>query len=276
MIRFLCLLGNPASHSLSPFMQNAALDNLELLDKYMYFALETDDLDKAMKLFRENSIYGANITIPYKERVFKYLDTKNISDEAKKIGAINTISKKDKVLYGHNTDWSGFLNCLNKHKKISTFKGKSALVVGSGGASKAVIYALYSIGVKIDVLSRTKTKPEEVCPKNPLAINRVINKMSDIGDVDMIINTTPLGMQGEHEDKTPVDKKYITEKMLCIDLIYNPFKTRFLKEAESKKAKIINGVDMLVYQGAESFKIWTKKHAPINVMRKAVLEKLNI
>jgi len=251
---FLFVIGYPVSHSKSPKMHNATLDSLGLLGKYTYNKAEIKNIEDVAKFVRINSFHGASITIPHKETIIPYLD--EISDSAKKIGAVNTIYKKKDKLCGENTDWFGVMKTLEKEYDTEILKNQNALVIGSGGASKAVVYALQKLGMNIEVMSRTKKKIDDL---------RVINKIEDTSYIKLIVNTTPLGMTGKHENKTPIDKKFISKDHICFDVIYTPEKTKFLKDAEEKNAKIINGEKMLRYQGEMAMKFWintttTKTH----------------
>lgn len=269
------VVGNPLHQTLSPIMYNCAFEKLGLTEDFAYFALETKYIDKAISLLREDSMIGCSVTIPFKEKLFGKMDRTNISKEAHAIGAINTLVKNNSILYGHNTDWIGFQKCIKKHADVSKLKNKKALIFGGGGASKAVIYALTDLGMDITVYSRSNKAPKDVFPSNPKLV-KVISSVQDIDpEIKMMVNTTPLGMKGhEGEDKSPIDKKWITKDMICVDVVYNPLETVFLKDAKSKGAKVIPGLDMLVYQGAEAFKLWTGKAAPISVMRQCCINKL--
>jgi len=221
------------------------LDRLGLLGEYTYNKAEIKDIKDVSKFLKLPSVHGASITIPHKETIIPYLD--EISDSAKIIGAVNTVYKKNDKLYGENTDWFGFLETLKEEVDIKVLKNKTALVIGSGGASKAVVYALKKIGMKIEIMSRTKKEIESL---------KVINKIEDTSHVKLIVNTTPLGMTGEYENQTPIDKNFISKDHICFDVIYTPEKTRFLKDAKEKGAKIINGEKMLKYQGEKAMSLW--------------------
>jgi len=255
MSKFLFVIGYPVSHSKSPKMHNTTLDSLGLLGEYTYSKAEIENISDVAKFIKMDSFHGASITIPHKEKIIPYLD--EISDPAKKIGAVNTVYIKKGKLCGENTDWFGVMKTLEEEIDTEILKNQTALIIGSGGASKAVIYALKKLNMKIEVLSRTKTKASEVFP-NDIKDIKVINELAKTSYFKLIVNTTPLGMIGKYENQTPINKKFISKDHICFDVIYTPKKTRFLKEAKEQGSKIINGEKMLQYQGRMAMKFWIK------------------
>ena len=209
----------------------------ENLESYEYVNCDINKVEDFNKI-KLKDFSGFNVTIPYKEKIIKFLDI--IDENAKKIGAVNTIQIKEGKLIGYNTDYIGFL------KTIEGYDFKKAAILGSGGASKAIAFALKSRGIEYVVFSR---KSDEKFLKYDEQKNYIPN-------TNLIINTTPLGTFPNKEDCPPIDFEYISKKSYCYDLIYNPLKTRFLIESEKLGASIKNGLEMLENQAEESWRIW--------------------
>ncbi|MDI6786504.1 MAG: shikimate dehydrogenase [bacterium] len=276
--KILGLIGYPATYSLSPIMHNAAFKQLGLDYVYLVFPAESNDLRKAMEGLKAIKFAGANVTIPYKEVIMDYLD--EISKEARLIGAVNTIKNIEGKLYGYNTDGFGFIESLKK--QIGIFlKGKKVFMLGAGGAAKAVALSLALEEVsEIVIVDKFKKKAMDLsdyleknidCKSVAIRIEDVkIGKK--ISNADIIVNATPVGMK--KEDPLLIDVKYLREDQIIYDLIYTPQETLLLKEARRLKLKAINGLEMLLYQGAKSFNIWTERDAPIEIMRKALSKEL--
>ena len=186
-----------------------------------------------------SKINGLNVTIPYKEKIIPYLD--KIDKSASEIGAVNTIAKKNNKLIGYNTDFVGFINSFKNNLNFN-----NALILGTGGASKAVQYALNIKKINFDIASRQKN----IKYKSYKKINESLK------EYDLIINTTPIGTYPNISEKPKLNYSLLSEKHFCYDLIYNPKKSSFLLECEKKGAKTINGLEMLQSQAEESWKIW--------------------
>ena len=186
-----------------------------------------------------NNIKGLNVTIPYKEKIITFLD--KIDKSASEIGAVNTIAKKNNKLIGYNTDYIGFINSFKNNLNF-----KNALILGTGGASKAIQYALNIKKINFDIASR----------KNNIKYKSYKKINESLHEYDLIINTTPIGTYPNVSEKPKLNYSLINEKYFCYDLIYNPKKSSFLVECEKKGAKIINGFEMLKSQAEESWKIW--------------------
>jgi shikimate dehydrogenase len=271
----LVVIGDSIDKSLSPIMHNTALVSLGLNNDYQYgkINLNNDELVTFVELIRKGDIFGANVTFPHKIAIKDYMD--ELTKEAKLIGAVNTIYKCDKKIIGHNTDGIG---CLNSFKDESIdITGKKIMILGAGGASRAIAFtfALNNVA-KIYIVNRSIEKAiklaDDVKQKTNIVITghniKEINYL--IKDCDILINTTIVGMKGDFINQTIVDKNDLHSNLIVMDIIYNPSKTKLLYDAEKKGCKIINGLGMLVNQGAESFKIWTNKNPPLEVMKKAV------
>tara|TARA_B100000795_G_scaffold55663_2_gene36661 strand:+ start:2397 stop:3140 length:744 start_codon:yes stop_codon:yes gene_type:complete len=208
-----------------------------------YKNFDLNNIKDLVSILKENDLKGLNITIPYKEQVLSYLD--EIEDNAKLIGAINTIKiNKDKTLTGYNTDFIGFINTLRPYINSNC---KKALILGTGGASKAIEYGLKKLNIESKKVSRNKKKGD-------LTYLEIDSDL--IKEYQIIINTTPLGTYPDIENYPDIPYKYLTKKHICYDLIYNPDETKFLRKSKKKGAITVNGLRMLEIQAEESWKIW--------------------
>lgn len=273
------IIGHPIGHTLSPLMHNKAFSLLNLDYLYVVFPVVPQDLAKAVLALPALKIKGINVTIPYKQDVLQYLD--EISSYAKRIGAVNTIVVKNDKLYGFNTDGEGFITSLTEAGFNPA--GKKILLLGAGGACRAIALSLaWSKAKKLIIATRKVTKAEDLVRATKLEQEVEIEchplatlPAKIVADADLIVNTTPLGM-APYEDKVPYAAFDILrpDQYVC-DLIYNPLETVFLKQAKLKGCKTINGVGMLVHQGAKAFSLWTGKTAPVEEMRQVVLENVD-
>jgi shikimate dehydrogenase len=273
--KVLCVIGHPIEHSMSPVMHNAALKDLYLDYIYLAFDVSSQDLEKAVIGFRKYDIKGINITIPHKERIMLYLD--QIDPLAEKIGAVNTVKNVNGNLIGKNTDAFGAKKALiDAGCKI---KGKKVLVIGAGGAARAISFALSEEIDEIFITNRTEKRAIELAKDlNDKAKITAIGKDSSketlkrlINDVDILINTTPVGMYPDI-NQTPISKELLTDHLFVYDIIYNPLKTQFLKDANEIGCKTLNGIDMFVNQGALAFEWWTNKKPNIKLMKEKIIE----
>ena len=235
------IIGYPLGHSFSPPYFSEKFQSLEI-DDAEYKAYPIKSIDELPSIFSEDLV-GLNVTIPYKKSVIPYMD--QLSDAAAEIQAVNTIYNKDGKLFGHNTDYYGFrdsLKILIKDDKIN-----QALILGTGGSSKAVAYALKKMGISYSFVSR-----------NPdyLTYSDLSDEM--IRDHKLIINTTPLGMHPKVDGCPLINFSLLSDQHYCYDLIYNPEKTLFLKLAEQNGATVKNGYDMLILQAEKSWQIWNQ------------------
>ena len=210
-----------------------------------YENFDCENLGQAIEALKQKNLKGLNVTIPYKEKIIPYLD--NVSKEAKDIMAVNTISfnKKGKLI-GHNTDCYGFQKSLFENINKKT---KNALILGTGGASKAIRYVLKKNSIIYKTVSRKKSKGDFIY----VELDRDI-----MSNFELIINTTPLGTYPNTEKCPDINFEHITKNHILFDLIYNPIETRFLKNGKIKGAKIVNGYDMLIYQAEKSWSIWNE------------------
>jgi shikimate dehydrogenase len=230
-----------------------------------YLAFETSDIRDAVKGMKALGIKGLSVTIPYKSDVIALLD--EVDDMALKIGAVNTILNRNGYLKGYNTDAVGALKALEEKVGIS---GKSCLIIGAGGAARAVGYILKEKGLDVIVANRSIKRGESLC--RDIGCEFIPLTGLEYQTADILINTTPLGMSPE-TGLCPVPEKVLNRGMVVMDIIYNPIETRLIKMATSRDCLTINGLGMFVHQGAEQFRLWTGLDAPISVMTEAV-EKL--
>lgn len=254
------VVGKPIGHSLSPVMHNAAF--LETGINAVYLALETSDIGDAVKGIKVLGIKGLSVTIPYKSDVIPLLD--EVDDMALMIGAVNTIVNQDGLLKGYNTDATGALKALEDKVEIS---GKRCLIIGAGGAARAIGYILKEKGLDVIVANRSIERGESLC--RDIGCEFIPLTGLEYQNADILINTTPVGMTPDTE-LCPVSEKLLNKGTAVMDIIYNPIETRLLKMAKSMDCVTINGLGMFIHQGAEQFRLWTGLEAPISVMKKAV------
>jgi shikimate dehydrogenase len=273
------ILGHPVHHSLSPLMHNTVFKHLGLNYVYLPFDVTPENLKDSINAIRCLKIVGVNVTIPYKEKVMAYLD--RIGTEAELIGAVNTVKNIDGELAGFNTDGQGFVESLKNDLGFSP-KGKSILMVGAGGAARGILVSLALSGAKkISVTNRTYNRAEKLIEEFsgrfpsvkfftlPLDNNALKNCL---GDTDLLVNTTSVGMNGGSL-KLPLG--YLPKSAVIYDIVYNPLKTSLLLEAEKAGLTTHNGLGMLVFQGALSFKIWTDVDVPVKLMREILAKRLS-
>jgi shikimate dehydrogenase len=267
------LLAHPAKHSLSPAMHNAAFGCLGFNARYESLDVPPQALGEAVTRLRGEGVLGANVTIPHKQMVLPYLD--ELSEAARRIAAVNTIISREGRLSGHNTDASGFLRALEDAQFEPS--GKRAVMLGAGGAARAVAYALLTAGVsRLGVYNRTRERARGLAA-DFAALGEIEVLAREVLEpavrkAALLVNTTSLGMAAE--DGLPMPAEVLPEKGLVCDLIYRPRKTRLLLTAEAAGLETQNGLAMLVYQGAEAFSLWTNQEAPVAVMFAAVEEAL--
>jgi len=256
------VIGYPVKHSLSPVFQNALIRYAGINAVYLAFEINPEELKKAFEGFKALKVKGINVTVPFKEEVIPLLDY--VDDTAKEIGAVNTVKFENGKALGYNTDWIGFLKSLKS--VVPEVKGKRILILGAGGASKAVIYALVKEGAKVFIWNRTKEKALKLSRRFPL---EVVNSPEDvINEVEVIVNTTSVGLK----DTDPEIFNYdlIKKEHTVVDIIYK--ETKLLKKAKEKGAKTLDGLPMLLWQGIEAFKIWNGCEVPYSVAERAIKE----
>ncbi len=258
------IIGNPVTHSLSPAMHNAALAANGINGVYLPFS--APDIAAAVTGIRGLGIQGVSVTIPHKEKVMALLD--EIDPVAQKIGAVNTVMNKDGTLKGLNTDWLGATRALEEKIDLN---GVEAVILGAGGSARAIGFGLLERRAKFVLCSRTESRGKALADELGclwLSLDEADNLSGDI-----LINATSVGMQ-PHIENSPVPELILSRFQVVMDIVYAPLKTRLLQEAEPNGCKIINGLEMLLYQGVAQFELWTGKVAPVTVMRKALAEAL--
>ncbi len=271
------LIGHPVEHSFSPPMHNAAFDALNMDYAYVAFDVNPNDLKSAIEGAESLNIKGFNVTIPHKVDVMQYLD--ELDEVARLIGAVNTIDFKN--LKGYNTDGIGAVKAI---EEVTSIKNKNVVVAGAGGASRAISFYIAKYGAEsLTILNRNEAKAESLASDvsdSGLIGEVAYDSINAIGNymegADVLIDTTPLGMHPNISDKPIVKADMMDEDLVVFDAVYNPNETVLIKEAIKANAKPVYGIKMLLYQGAESFKIWTGKTAPIDVMEKALRNTLNL
>ncbi|MBI5893868.1 MAG: shikimate dehydrogenase [Deltaproteobacteria bacterium] len=277
--KILGIFGYPITHTLSPLMHNAAIERLGLDMVYLPFEVEHKDLKNVVDAIRALNIIGVNITIPHKESVIKFLD--EVSDDARLIGAVNTIVNKNGKLIGYNTDGEGYVNSL-KNELGFDVKGKNIVILGAGGAARGIVFAIAKKGAKkIVIANRTIKKAVSLANefkrhfKEAEILASGIDEQSFkkyLTDIHLIINTTSIGMNDKGDLKIPF--ALIPKNAVVSDIVYKPLLTKFLKNAERFGIKTHSGLGMLVEQGALSFKLWTKKDMPKIIVYKTLQKKL--
>lgn len=269
------VLGYPLAHSLSPIMQNEAFKHCSLNHVYIPIEVKPEDLGAVVKAIGKMNFVGFNVTVPHKVEVMKYID--EIDKLAELIGAVNTVVIKDGKMKGYNTDGIGFLKSLEESTK-ETVESKKVFILGAGGACRAISMTLAMNKAKrIYICNRTYGKAVSLCEDInanfgdvSLPVPMEYEKIKEaLYDSEILINTTSVGMY-PHIDDSPVDKSLLRENLIVCDIVYNPKRTKLLKDAEALGCKVVFGLPMLVYQGAEAFKLWTGMEAPVDVMFKAV------
>lgn len=274
-MKYLYLLGYPLGHSISPAMQNAALRERNIREtRYVKNPMPPEKMSDMILALRAPRCLGANVTVPYKQTIVSQLD--DLTELAREIGAVNTVCKHDGKLIGDNTDAYGFLKALH----VESFRPQDARVaiLGAGGAAAAAAYALAREGAsEINFLNRTLSRSIELAdrlhnrfPELALALN----DWEALEETHLIINATSVGMAPK-PDESPLPAQYtIPHNAIVFDLVYNPPETKLLREARARGAGVIGGLEMLVYQGARAFELWTGERAPVGVMRDAASKAL--
>lgn len=256
------LIGSPISHSVSPLMHNTALDHHGLKAEYHAVAVRQSEISSLIAHFNRLEFLGANITIPYKQTLFDAVDTLGL--EAAQIEAINTIVKRDGKIIGENTDEYGFRIPIEEYE--DELAGERAVIFGTGGATKAICYALREMGIEeIVMVSR---RPGQYDTASDIVMCNYENWSAYGEEAAIIINATPLGMT-PNTDASPIEEDLVDmlSGKICYDVVYNPQETKFLKQAKSVDGIPIGGLEMLIHQGAKSFKLWTGQEFPLGLIK---------
>jgi len=260
------VFGHPVGHSLSPLMHNSAFASMGI--NAVYLAFDVDKIGPAVDALRTFGMGGASVTIPHKIAVMDHLD--EVDPAARAMGAVNTIVNRDGHLFGCNTDGPGAVSALGGETALA---GKNLVILGSGGAARAIAFAAKDCGAALFVANRREDEAqaralaeELLCPA---ALLEQINELP----CDILVNATPVGMT-PHEGDTPVEKGFFRPGMKVMDAVYSPLETRLLREAKQAGCIVVDGLNMFVYQGAGQFALWTGRKAPVELMRSVVYNAL--
>jgi shikimate dehydrogenase len=259
------IMGWPVAHSLSPAIHNRAFDELGLNKVYVPFPVE--DVEPALNGFRALNVRGVSVTIPHKQAVIPFLDT--IEPVAARIGAVNTLVINDGRIHGCNTDWQGANQAL---AEVIEPAGAKVVLLGAGGSARALGFGLLEAGAEIVIVSRTPDRGRTLAADlncDWLPLTEVENLTADI-----LVNATSVGMAPE-VDKMAVPKAILSGYRVVMDIVYAPLETRLLREAAFAGCRVINGLAMLLYQGAAQFELWTGRKPPIEVMRQELAQRFN-
>jgi shikimate dehydrogenase len=257
------IIGDPVDHSLSPIMHNAGYESLGIDFVFVGLHVKKESLREAVAGIRTLGIRGVSITIPHKQEALKYVDS--IDKTAEKIGAINTIVNNDGELIGINTDWMGVRDPL---ENLISIRNKRVGIIGAGGAARAASYAVKSKGAVLNIFNRTLDRAGKLA--NDFGANVfTLDEIAKLKEMDIVINATSLGLH--EDDDLPVSNEYISSNQIIFDLVYTKNgKTKFIEEAEKKKAIVLTGIEMLLAQGYEQFKLFTGHNPPKDAMRKVL------
>ncbi len=272
------VIGDPVVNTLSPSMHNAAFKELDMDCVYLAFDVNTAGLEAAIRGMRGLTVRGLNVTMPHKSAVIPFLD--EVEETSQLLQSINTIKNENGKLRGLSTDGAGAHWALEKNGV--SLSGKRLLLLGGGGAAKAIALALARDVAEIVVLNRTAGKLDPVAETISRKFRKKVTVGSlspleiqkNLGHTDILVNATSVGMK-PNQAECPVKPEWLKSKLTVMDIVYSPLETKLLRDAKAAGAKVISGLEMLVHQGAASFEIWTGKPAPVNAMRQAALKQLS-
>jgi shikimate dehydrogenase len=272
------VIGDPIAHTLSPTIQNSAFRHLNLDFIFLAFKVKTEELETSIKAVRALGIRGLNVTMPHKTEVINYLD--EIDKTSRFLNSANTIVNTESRLLGYSTDGIGAIKALiaNGVELASC----NVLLLGAGGAGRAIALSLVEEVSKLVILNRDYKKAKKLESDLNLKFKKNISAeslstaslTSNLRDSDVLINATNVGMIS-NQKLSIVDSNLLTPNLTVMDIVYNPLETKLLADAREVGAKTINGIDMLIYQGAASFELWTGKKAPVDVMKNAALKQIS-
>lgn len=265
------IIGNPVKHSLSPIIHNGAFRRMSW--NAVYLAFEVENLRKALSGIKGLGIRGVSVTTPFKSEVIPYLD--RIDPIAGKIKAVNTIANEGGKLIGYNTDWCGALKALEERIDL---EGKKVILLGAGGAARAIGFGLKERGCRLVIFNRTMDKGKELAEEltsvyEPLS--SFIGMKAEEIDAEVVVNATSVGMY-PHDTESPLPKGALRKGMTVMDIVYSPLRTKFLREAEEQGCQIIDGLEMLARQGEAQLEIWTGKRPGVREIKEDLREALGI
>jgi shikimate dehydrogenase len=272
--KLFAVLGNPIGHSMSPLMHNDLFSYYQIDAHYLPFQVRAEDLEDAVKGLRAIGVGGFNVTVPHKSSIIPFLD--EVDPLAKSIGAVNTVVNQGGKLIGYNTDGPGFLKGLTAC--YPSIKGKKVLVIGAGGAARAIYFTLAKEKpLTLDIANRTPNNALSLIKECPYSVVSHAYSLEEAGkqlvEYDLIVQTTSIGMS-PNTSELPISVNEIKKESMVCDIIYNPLETKFLQMAKQHGAQIQNGIEMFVYQGALAFEIWTGIFPDVKRMRENVLRQL--
>ena len=266
------VIGDPVLHSLSPTIYNAAFEHDQIDWVYTAINLPSGEVASLVDEMRIFQIGGLSVTMPHKEIVANLVD--EMTSHAQKLKVVNCVSRKGNSLIGHNTDGAGFLRALEEETKEG-ISGKTCLIIGAGGAARAVSLALGESGAKEVIISSRDVSKSETVASLAGKSGRV-GSVDDGHRADLIVNATPVGMNGtKNEGLSPLPATIINKDQIVVDLIYHPIETELLASARKMGAQTMNGIGMLVHQAALQYTLWTGKEAPMDAMYSAVIKKIS-
>jgi shikimate dehydrogenase len=271
------IIGDPVGHSLSPVMHNAAFKELGLNIVYVAFPVKTNMLEDAILGARSLGLLGLNVTMPHKHAVIQYLNETDAT--AKAMGVVNTILNERGKLFGYNTDGKGAMIALQENRVDP--EEKKILLLGAGGAAKAIAFQAAQETDELGILNRTENKAKQLAELiNKTFGTKVTGRTlsaevlkEELETTDILVNATSVGMSPD-VNASPVPADLLHSGLCVMDIVYNPLETKLLKDAKIVGAKVVSGLEMLLYQGAVAFEIWTNCPAPVDVMKKVALSKL--
>lgn len=278
MIKTYAVIGDPIEHSMSPNIHNAAFRSLQMESTYIAYKIPKDQLEEGIESLKKIQISGFNVTIPHKISIMKYID--KTDENCSIIGAANTISNKDGILKGYNTDMDGFLEPI-KQRNLK-IKDQSVLLLGAGGAARAIAAGFAKEKAKhITIANRTLHKAKELArfttKLNLDSQATTIDEIPDLTNYKFIINATSVGLKKEADNNTtsltttPLKTQQLDTDSVVYDIVYMPINTDLIKKAKEKKSTVIYGYEMLLGQACIAFEIWHDKKAPYTVMKKALI-----
>lgn len=261
------LIGNPVGHSLSPLMHETAYRELDMDARYVTFEPAPDAIEPALAGAEALGIAGLNVTIPFKEAVFDYVTPDEL---AQRIGAINTIDFTGDEPTGHNTDIAGVKRSLAHHDVAVS--GSDAVIVGAGGAARAVAFGLADSGASVTIANRTEKRAVNLAQEFSDATGHGLDVLDEVlPQADLLVNATSVGME---EDRSPVPADLLHAGLTVFDVVYRPLQTRLLQDAQAVGAQTIDGAWMLLYQGVAAFELWTNQTPPVEAMNHALRDRL--
>lgn len=276
------ILGDPVAHSLSPAMHNAAFAELGMYWRYQAIRVSADRFETEVRSLESRGYVGANVTVPHKVRALEVAD--QASDAAAEIGAANTLSFREGKIFAENTDAGGFLDALDA-VGLTLKKGVKVLLLGAGGTARAASWVLLNKAkVELKVWNRTVENADELVKVmedcfDTDSIQRIEDPDEDAAAYNLIVNTTSVGLEADRAERDELAALKLTassfhEGQTVVDFVYRSGGTGIINSAKRSGARTVDGVEILVLQGARSFEVWTGREAPVSVMRKAVIERI--